>query len=132
MMGRPIDPRSPAPFHQRGGWTGSSQSEVSIHISTTALRQKRPVANTCWKNSRLVTTALWLCRVISRGLIDLINRHLARDVAHLLTYVVAACSRRKCVQLRLDIDSGLTAEPGAAGLGVDIAMAGAAGRDVAH
>ena len=35
-------------------------------------------------------------------------------------------------QLRLDVDGGLALEPGTAGLVVEVAVAGAARRDVAH
>ena len=51
-----------------------------------------------------------------RNLVDLLGGHLARDVAHLLTDVVAAGRGRKCLELRLDVDRRLTAEPGASAL----------------
>src|SRR6478752_2010958 len=75
---------------------------------------------------------LRLSFVVTGDLVYLFHRHLAGDVAHLLADIIAAGPGRKGLKLGLDIDRRLAAEPGTAGLVVDVAMAGAAGRDVAH
>src|SRR6185312_1149132 len=83
-------------------------------------------------NDRLRAPPLRLGFVIAGDLVDLFRGHLAGDVAHLLADVVAAGAGRERLQLRLDVDSRLTAKPGTTGLVVDVAMAGAARCDVAH
>src|ERR1700688_4476531 len=71
-------------------------------------------------------------RKIARSLIDLGGCHLSRDVSHLLADVVPARTGCKGLELGLDVDGGLSIEPGRAELRVGRAMAGRAGRDVAH
>src|ERR1700731_1040142 len=71
-------------------------------------------------------------RVIARSLIDLGRCHLPRDISHLLADIVSPRASRKGLELGLDVDGGLPVEPGLTELGVGYAMAGSAGRDVAH
>jgi hypothetical protein len=55
---------------------------------------------------------LWLRRVVTGGFVHFIRSHLAGDVSHLLTDVVPARARSKCLKLRFDVDGGLAIEPG--------------------
>ena len=70
--------------------------------------------------------------VVAGDLVDVFRGHLAGDVAHLLADVVAASAGRKSLQLRLDVDGRLAAEPRTARLVIDVAVAGAARGDVTH
>src|ERR1700732_2376102 len=71
-------------------------------------------------------------RVIARSLIDLGRCHLPRDISHLLADVVASRADYEGLELGFDVDDGLSLEPGRTELGVGRAVAGRAGRDVAH
>ena len=65
-----------------------------------------------------------------RRLVDLLGRQPPRDVAHLLARVVAASVAREGFELSLDIVGGLAREPRSSDLMVEIAMAGAARRNI--
>src|SRR3984957_21332972 len=67
--------------------------------------------------------------IVRGGLVDLLRRHGAGDVAHLLTDVVGALTRSECLKLLLHVNLRLSLQPRAAGLVVQAAMTGAAGRD---
>ena len=62
-------------------------------------------------------------RIIARSFIDLGCRHLPCDVSHLLGDVVPASPGCERLELRLDVDGGLSVEPRRTELGVGRAMA---------
>src|ERR1700726_2736256 len=91
----------------------------------TATRQYRGCSVGCLHN-------LWRLRGIVRGgLVDLLRRQGAGDVAHLLIDVVGALTRSECLKLFLQVNLRLPPQPRAAGRVVQTAMTGAAGRDAA-
>src|SRR3984893_3892713 len=88
------------------------------------------------KSASLVTPVLGTrsrsARVIARSLIDLGRCHLPRDISHLLADVVASRAGCEGLELGFNVDDRLSIEPGRTELGVGRAVAGRAGRDVAH
>src|SRR6202040_4387611 len=54
--------------------------------------------------------------VVTGNFVDFFRRHMPGDVAHLLADIITACAGGESLQLRLDIDGGLAADPRTAGL----------------
>ena len=73
-----------------------------------------------WDCSRIGSGS---ARIIARSFIDLGCRHLPCDVSHLLGDVVPASPGCERLELRLDVDGGLSVEPRRTELGVGRAMA---------
>ena len=124
-----------AEYFCKGGWTlidtDIAKQPVGQISKQLAARERRQ-EGLSW---RLLTEEACLSGpacIIARSVIDLESRHVPRDVSHLLADIVSPVASREGPELGLEIDAGLSIEPGRTELGVGGAVTGNAGRNITH